>query len=180
MKAEFSEFSYGFALAFEIMNVLYPTASGAPFFPSLQREASLGYDINFTAAGWPLFLQFKLADYMTRRAKYSRLYNGPFYRVAVHRRKDSDQHNLLKSLATREPEVYYVAPAFRRQRDFNRLFVNDEVFTNTVFIPLDVLPLLTDDDQHYITFDASSIPTGIRWHSDEDEYFQHPITVRNG
>ncbi len=174
MKAEFSEFSYGFALAFEIMNALYPNASGVPFFPSLQQEASKGFDVDFTTAGWPLFLQFKLAEYLTRRAKYLQYYGGPYYRVAIHRRKDSRQHNLLKNLTLRESEVYYVAPAFRHQSDFNRLFVSGEIFNKTAFFPLNGLPSLTDDLQHYITFDTSATVPSCQWHSDEIENF-HPL-----
>lgn len=176
MKAEFSEFSYGFALAFEIMNALYPNARGVPFLPSLQQEASKGFDIDFTLAGWPLFLQFKLAEYMTRHAKYSQLYNGPYYRVAIHRRKDSRQHNLLKDLSLREPEVYYVAPAFRHQSDFNRLFVSGEIFNKTVYIPLNDFPSLTDDLQHYITFDTSSTVPSCQWRSQEIENFHLLLT----
>lgn len=179
MKASFSEFSYGFALAFEIMSAISPAARGVPFFPSLQQEASLGYDVNFTTAGWPLFLQFKLADYMTRRAKYAPIYGGrPFFRVAAHRRKDSNQHNLLKRLAMLESEVYYVAPAFYRQREFTRFFVDGEVFTKTAFIPLQILPSQMDDDQHYITYETSSMPLGVRWHTDEGEFYHHPITSK--
>jgi hypothetical protein len=167
MKSEFSEFSYGFALTFEITNALFSTASGVPFLPSLIQEKKLGYDVNFTAMGWPLFLQFKLSEYLSFHSSYSRSRGEPCYRISVYRLLDSDQHNLLKGLAGREPEVYYAAPAFSRQSDFNRYFINGEIINKTVFISLESLPSLTDNEHHQITFDASTRPSGVKWHSTE-------------
>lgn len=185
MKSEFSEFSYGFALTFEITNGQYSTSAGVPyttgvpFFPSLIQEKTRGYDVNFTNTGWPLFLQFKLSDYLTLHSSYSRSRGAPCYRISVHRLQDSDQHNLLKGLSSREPEVYYAAPAFSTQGEFNRYFVNGEVFNKTTFIPLSSLPLITDYAQHRITFDASARPSGIRWHSVEGEFIDHPISSQD-
>jgi hypothetical protein len=42
MKAAFSEFSYGFALSYEIITLLQPTMVAAPIFPSLTNEARVG------------------------------------------------------------------------------------------------------------------------------------------
>jgi|SRR5579883_2957397 len=86
MKAKFSEFSYGFALAFELVNAIQPFAKGVPFFPSLQEEANIGFDVNFTPAGWPLFLQFKVAEYITRGGRFKADHgNRPYFRVSIYK-----------------------------------------------------------------------------------------------
>jgi hypothetical protein len=164
MKPEFSEFSYGFALSYEVMNALQPDVVGAPLFPSLRAEAGTGTDADFSPAGCPLFIQFKLAAYMkTARAKQWATYGGPYFRVVVPSRTRSNQHNLLRELSKVEPEVYYAAPAFYRQIEFNQAFVNDEILLQSRFIPLRHLPDLADDGEHYITY-CHGVP-GFAWHS---------------
>lgn len=164
MKPEFSEFSYGFALSYEVMNALQPDVVGVPLFPSPRAGAGTGTGVEFAPAGCPLFVQFKLAAYMkTARAKQWATYGGPYFRVAVTRRTRSNQHNLLRELSRVEPEVYYAAPAFYRQIEFNQAFVNDEILAQSRFIPLRHLPDLADDREHYITY-CHGVP-GFAWHS---------------
>jgi hypothetical protein len=171
MKAEFSEFSYGFALSYEVMNALQPDVVGVPLFPSLRT----GADVDFAPAGCPLFLQFKLAAYMkTARAKQWATYGGPYFRVSVPRRTRSNQHNLLRKLSEAEPEVYYAAPAFYRQIEFNQAFVNDEILAQSSFIPLRHLPDLADDQEHCITY-CHGIP-GFAWHSGGERAAQAAIS----
>jgi hypothetical protein len=123
------------------MNAIQPFATGAPVFPSLQEEATLGFDVNFTPAGWPLFLQFKIADYLSRRGKFAGEHNNcPYFRISLYKRNESFQHQNLKQLAKIEPEVYYATPAFVREQDFNRFFSTSEIFTNTVFIRVEDVP----------------------------------------
>ncbi len=177
MKPEFSEFSFGFALSYEIMNGLQPQITGVPLFPSLVQEAELGWDVNFKPTGWPLFLQFKLSDHMQRsRARYWSLYGSPYFSIAIRRRDHSQQHNLLKALATFEPEVYYAAPAFYREADFNTAFVSNTMTVQTMFIPLASLPSLDDDDQHHVTFPTN--PSGFSWHSNHRGPFHESIFGR--
>jgi hypothetical protein len=157
------------------MNALQPAVVGTPLFPSLVAEAALGYDVDCTPAGWPIFLQFKLADYLkTRRAKQWPAYGVPYFRVTVRRRIHSSQHNLLRALSEAESEVYYAAPAFYRQTEFNQAFVSNEILSESAFIPLRDLPDLADDEQHYITY-CRGVP-GFRWHSAEREYSDIPVS----
>jgi hypothetical protein len=60
---DISEFSYGFALTRELINIADPPLSAAPVFPSLMAEGrkGRGYDVNLKAPGFPLFIQFKNA-----------------------------------------------------------------------------------------------------------------------
>ncbi|MGD8623765.1 MAG: hypothetical protein PVF47_12290 [Anaerolineae bacterium] len=168
MKPEFSEFSYGFALSYEVMNALQPGVVGAPLFPSLRAQAGTGTDVEFAPAGCPLFLQFKLAAYMkTARAKQWATYGGPYFRVVIPGRTRSNQHNLLRELSRVEPEVYYAAPAFYRQIEFNQAFVNDEILFQSRFIALRHLPDLADDREHYLTY-CHGVP-GFAWHSGDGQ-----------
>ena len=52
MKAEFSEFSYGFAITHELLNS-DPDVRAAPFFPSLIAEDRLGYDLRLNHSNYP-------------------------------------------------------------------------------------------------------------------------------
>ena len=57
MKPNISEFSYGYALTSELVRLFGIKGVGAPVFPSLKEEGSVGYDVQ--VPGLPLFLQFK-------------------------------------------------------------------------------------------------------------------------
>lgn len=65
MKAQFSEFSYGFTLTHELAKLSRNKLRAAPEFPSLLEEgkAGGGYDVRLTY-GRPLLLQFKLSEFM--------------------------------------------------------------------------------------------------------------------
>jgi hypothetical protein len=178
MKPEFSEFSYGFAFSYEIVNALQPDIVGAPLFPSLVAEATVGYDVDFTPTGWPIFLQFKLADCLkTRRAKQWTYYGAPYFRMSIRKRTHSNQHTLLRGLSATEPEVYYAAPEFYRQADFNVAFVSNSIIMNSMCAPLKDLPDLTDDEQHYITYCKGEM--GFHWHSEIAKHFEIPTSGRD-
>lgn len=118
MKSNISEFSYGFAVVNELVNWPGRDLTSAPYFPSLRREAHLGYDVKLDRPGLPLFLQFKLSDRMVRNnAKEIRdgvfPRNSFFYRMHLRCGQSSTQHHLLLNLEDQGEEVYYVAPAFR-------------------------------------------------------------------
>jgi hypothetical protein len=69
MPAEFSEFSYGFAVTNELINGYRTPLVAAPVFPSLIEEGRTGVaDVRLDRPGIPLFLQFKLPDCMLRNS----------------------------------------------------------------------------------------------------------------
>ena len=178
MDPAFSEFSYGFALSYEVMNAFRPTMVGSPLFPSLLEEANLGYDVAFAPTGWPLFLQFKLARYMKQRnAKYWGDYNAPYFRIDMHKRDKSNQHNLLRDLSKVEPEVYYAAPCFYQKSDFDNFFVTDRILMKSQFFPVSVLPKITDNDQHHIIFRSTS--SNYFWHSNHGESLNRALSGRD-
>jgi hypothetical protein len=160
MRAEFSEFSYGFALSYEVMNAIEGIA-GVPVFPSLRQGE---HTASAELTGWPVFLQFKLADWMKgSTAKYRSHYGASYFRVTVPSHIHSSQHNLLRALSAIEPEVYYAAPQFYRRHEFNALFGQNRIFAESVFVPLTGLPDLDDDAEH----DMCYLPgePKVRWHS---------------
>ena len=164
MKSEFSEYSYGFALTHGLLKGK-PTIQVAPHFPSLVEEGNLGYDVRLDRPSLPLFLQFKLSDYLTRRpAKYWDHYHKPYFRFDITPLTISRQHNLLKDLANKGEEVFYVAPLFWQSTDFNRAFRANQIAGRSIWLPVGKLPKLNDDDPHHITFTGATDPS---WHTED-------------
>lgn len=151
-----SEFSFGFALTHEICNELCNLGfSGVPTFLNLREEGRKGYDVEIPVRGFPLFLQFKLSDKMSnKRAKEWGDYNAPYFRVHLHNRRHSKQHQLLQKLATEGHYVCYVAPLFLYQSDLDKVFRSNppQVVRSSMFIEVNRLPPLPDDRNHYFTF----------------------------
>lgn len=170
MIADFSEFSYGFAFTHEYISHT-PGLTAAPELPSLIDEADKGYDLKLGYKGYPRFFQFKLSVYLNRSNAIHWLHHyQPHYRVRLTTRvrpnqfRGTDQHSLLKRLADSVDSVYYVAPKFHSQAVFDRLFSRGVVTTNSLWAPLESLPLVHDNDVHYMTFtrtDATPV-----WHSE--------------
>jgi hypothetical protein len=175
MKPEFSEFSFGFALTYEIANALQPEITVLPLFPSPVADLEEGPGPTFVERGWPLFLQFKLAHCLkTSRATQWEDYRTPFFRISIPERTRSNQYSLLRTLSSTEPEIYFAAPAFYRQIEFNQAFMSNQILNESRFIPLRELPELADDDEHHITYGRSS--GGFRWHSQGDSFSSVPIS----
>ena len=127
MKPCFSEFSYGYAVTEDIVRSEGPLRA-APSFPSLRREGTQGgFDVRLDLPGLPLFLQFKLSDCMVRDTAQEageNILRAPFYRMHLRPRNRSRQHQLLLDLEATGNAVYYIAPAFHREEEFNRLCCN--------------------------------------------------------
>lgn len=168
----FSEFSYGFALTNELVVVSQPPIVSAPVFPSLIKEGGKGggYDVALDRPGKPLFLQFKLSQWIQRRnATEARLgeMDPPLYRMHLRTRKKSQQHALLLDLeAAGLGEVFYCAPAFATVGELNQRYQDGLVEAESRFVTPSSLPPITDDDDHWLSFKASrSGPT--RFYSEQ-------------
>lgn len=165
MRTEFSEFSYGFAITQEIIDSLKPSIQGAPMFPSLIEEAKLGFDVSFKKTGWPLYLQFKIPEYLTNRtAREYSFHRHPYWRISIRQSQRSQQHNLLVNFAKNEPNVYYATPTFHTELDFHNYYLGNGILTNSLFIPLSLLPAINDKQQHWITY-SSLKNSSAYWHS---------------
>jgi hypothetical protein len=156
MKPDLSEFSYGFALTYELLQAPGASIIGVPVFPSLIEEGQPGggWDVRIDRPTTPLFLQFKLADFMKRttckEAKAG--FEVPCYRMLIRRSSVSEQHQLLLDLEASGQEVYYSVPAFHRHRELDDAFLARQVRARSLWLrPSDVGPL-PDTQQHHVSF----------------------------
>lgn len=131
MDCDFSEFSYGYAAIREAeaeLAQIYRSA-GAPVLPSLLQEEHLGWDAKLTYVEYVLFLQFKRVEFVSRRHPASPTWHHvheKHYRYSID--TDGHQHAALCELernlavGTDPGHVYYAAPTFHRQSDFDRSY----------------------------------------------------------
>lgn len=167
MRSELSEFSYGFAITAELRDLFWPWVVEAPIFPTLRSEARLGWDVKFPLLARSIFLQFKVADALTRRSAVEwRYYLAPYCRFPLHRLSRSNQHNLLRTLALSGEFVFYVAPRFYRLEEFNGRYRGAMVANESSWIPLLSLPTVSDDQQHHVTYRTG---LDVRFASPESE-----------
>lgn len=157
MKPNFSEFSYGFALVNELIAWPNQPVTAVPIYPSLIEEGHLGYDVLLERGGVPLFIQFKLSHCMVR-ASAEEVRHGvlfpPFYRMHLFPRTESRQHGLLLDLENQGNAVFYGAPEFHQQHEFNAAYLTRRVEQRSWFFrPVDIGPLL-DDGPHHVAFRA--------------------------
>jgi hypothetical protein len=170
--SEFTEFSYGFAITHELILQNSGNVVAAPEFPSLIREgqAGGGYDVRLNF-GTFLFLQFKLSEFMYgRRARYRSLIGLPYYKFWITPRWQSQQHRMLVDLGNAGQQVYYAAPIFHLQTDFNTEFQGNTVVDRSAFINPAEIGYLADDDEHCIVFNIAdayfcSQPQKVRLHT---------------
>jgi hypothetical protein len=170
--SEFTEFSYGFAVTHELILQNSGNVVAAPEFPSLIREgqAGGGYDVRLNF-GTFVFLQFKLSEFMYgRRARYRTLIGLPYYKFWITPRWQSQQHRMLVDLGNAGQQVYYAAPIFHLQTDFNTEFQGNTVVNRSAFINPVEIGYLADDDEHCIVFNNTeayfcSEPQKVRLHT---------------
>ena len=161
VRAQFSEFSYGFAFTHELVNHL-PGLTVAPQFPSLVEEGKVGYDMKVPVWGIPMFFQYKLSEFLKgHSARYWNHYGGCHYRFHATALKRSSQHKLLKDLADSGAEVLYVAPCFNDAGDFNSAYRDNRIGIRSVCVPVKKLPSLGVDDHLDVTYTDCS---NILWH----------------
>jgi len=161
MKPDISEFSYGYAVTEELVAKHKAIVVGAPTFPSLYEEGKKGggYDVKIPILGNPVFLQFKLSDYLERtsaKEHQSGLLTVPFYRMHIRPLKHSCQHQLLLDLENSGESVFYIAPEFHRPVELNSLYLSSSVIANSAaFKPSDI-GTLPSKDEHYVVFKKAS------------------------
>lgn len=143
MKPQISEFSYGYALMEELVTYLkHSKIKSAPVFPSLYDEGRQGggYDMKLEVETFPLFIQFKLSEYITAIARSKEVKANVykkgkrFYRMKIWAKKYSKQHDLLLSLQQNNAYVYYAAPLFYKSEELNRYYMGQEIIKNSAFL----------------------------------------------
>jgi hypothetical protein len=161
MKPNISEFSYGYAVTEELVAMHGAVVIGAPTFPSLYEEGKKGggYDVKIPIKGSPVFLQFKLSDYLERtsaKEHQSGLLCVPYYRMHLRPLKHSDQHQLLLDLEATGETVFYIAPEFHLPAQLNNFYLSRTVINNSAaFRPSDI-GQLPSNDEHYVVFQKAA------------------------
>ena len=163
MKADFSEFTYGFSLVNELASALSCTT--VPIFPSLVEEGRKGggYDVKLLSGqGKILNFQFKLSERM--KAPISREYKVPghslalpYYRFAITSRHNSRQHPLLLALEDIEPLTFYAAPEFHENDEIHQRWNAGSVTSSSVFVRPTSIGRLPDLKSHRVCFDEVSL-----------------------
>lgn len=171
-----SEFSFGFAFLHEQTLRRWKKIVGVPILPSLRRESKLGWDVKLPLRGKAFYYQFKLSERFDRRnSKFiaDGTYNGPYYRIALHKADSNQQHRNLWELAQilGNEDTYYVAPEVPTSGKFREAFLTQSVTENSRLIPLrNCANYLSDDrEQHYITFKEG-----------DKTFIQHSKQIKNG
>jgi hypothetical protein len=171
VKAEFSEFTYGFSVIRELSEKY--SFSEVPIFPSLIDEGKIGggYDVNAEIEGIPFFLQFKLSEYLERASSlHYGTFLAPYYRFKLHKNNGYNQHNLLVQLEKQGNPVFYTAPAFREKKILSLNYFNKDIVKNSIWIsPLDI-GSINDTSQHYVCFEKSL---------KRSYFFSEPVTISN-
>lgn len=161
VKAEFSEFTYGFSLVSEMAKAM--SLSAVPIFPSLLEEGKKGggYDAKLKGkSGIILNLQFKLSDWM--KASNAReigipghTMTLPYYRFEITSKRISEQQSLLLALEAIEPFTFYAAPAFHTNDEINTHWLSSAVAKNSVYLKPSTVGVLPDLNPHRVCFDKT-------------------------
>lgn len=125
MDCTFSEFSYGYAAVREA-----ETDLAAAYEPGEAVDDTQLVD-------YVLFLQFKRIDYVSRRHPASPTWKHVgrrHFRFAVD--TDGPQHRALVELESKLPrgDVYYSAPLFHTDREFDYFYSNDQVLAHSSLV----------------------------------------------
>ncbi|GFE67034.1 hypothetical protein [Litoreibacter roseus] len=165
MRAEFSEFTFGFSLVSELAHLLGCRA--VPVFPSLIMEGSDGggYDVEMSLGAVPLYLQFKLSEHLkTNRAKEAQnhpdVIQAPYKRFAITSSDVSKQHEMLVALNQTHAHVFYSAPNFYTYAALNRFWTRGSVSDNTLYVRPNEIGPIEDGLRHTICFNGLSFADG--------------------
>jgi hypothetical protein len=159
--AQFSEFSYGYALTDNILHSGLPCTPHAPVFPSLYAEGTAGgYDVQIPHHPVPIFLQFKVPQIMHRRsANMPTGFWPPYMRMHLRTRRPN-QHRLLRDLEAQGNEVYYTTPDFWITPDLDTYFWQQRVHVKSWYIrPSAIGPL--NAKPHHVAYERGN-PVGYR------------------
>lgn len=152
--ADFSEFSYGYAVVREAEIALAAAGaalSAAPTLPSLLRENTVGYDAHLVTVNFALFLQFKRSFFVSRQHTQGWCgYSGAdphctwAYWAAEHYRFDVESDsNQFAAMRGYEADIdagrrsglsLYVAPAFHRDHELHHAYLSGTVLDRSAGI----------------------------------------------
>jgi hypothetical protein len=153
MKRKVSEFSYGFVLTHELVNVYGYLPTDSPQGSRKKRKKDAADNTDNAPRGYPLFLQFKASEYMKRRnAGESKLVGLPYFRFALHRKTQSNQHQLLIELERKGAAVFYATPKIHEAVNLNSAFFDHQVVALSLFVSPSEVGELPDNQSHRLVF----------------------------
>ncbi|MBO0858422.1 MAG: hypothetical protein J2P21_08160 [Chloracidobacterium sp.] len=157
MKRKVSEFSYGFVLTHELVNAYGYLSTDASRASRGSRKKDAEDDPSGASRGYPLFLQFKASEYMKRRnAGESKLVGLPYFRFALHRKTQSNQHQLLIELEKKGYAVFYATPKIHEAVNLNSAFFERQVVASSLFVNPVEIGDLPDNRPHCVVFSGRS------------------------
>jgi hypothetical protein len=157
MKRKVSEFSYGFVLTHELVNAYGYLPTDAPRASRGTRKKDAEDGASGASRGYPLFLQFKASEYMKRRnAGESKLVGLPYFRFALHRKTQSNQHQLLIELEKKGYAVFYATPKIHEAVNLNSAFFERQVVASSLFVNPGEIGELPDNRPHRVVFSGRS------------------------
>ena len=166
MKAEFSEFSYGFSFTENLIRSKSSVVS-APLFLNQVREYEWGCDLALELDNcfWkPLFFQFKIPDVMTNRrareiSKFGLNISPWYFRMYLHKKNAYNQQKALAKLDNDFPRsAFYATPEFHEYSDLNKHFKNGKVHEySALFSPTDIdnANVISSSGNHAIAYEAN-------------------------
>lgn len=147
----------------------------APAFLSQAEEgmAGRGYDVRIDLGqpAIPLFLQFKLSDYISRRRadqQEAPYWAGQkFFRVRL-RTKRPNQHQLLLDLEAGGNQVYYVAPSFHLVSELNTYYSGRRVLAESAVVSPGALGPYPEGEPHHFSFRHARDGNGYKFSEPEE------------
>jgi hypothetical protein len=165
MNPEFNEFQYGYSVTSELERRFRRYLLMPPIIPSLVEEGNVAYDAQIPLIGFPIFLQYKLSHYLTRRnARQWKYYNSRYYRFKIWPANVSNQHNELVALSQSQLYVFYCSPVFYKKIDYISYHMSNQICQNSNFIPCSALPRIFGKTKHNICYDRNG--NNIRFFSE--------------
>lgn len=151
-KCEFSETQYSFGYISEFINHYIPWTNVFPFFPSTGMEGKKGFGYD-AVINHNLYFQFKIPYYITKKNQKTitqwNAHKNAYYRIHIN--TNGHQFKQLKDLKTPNNEVFYCAPEFNKQNEFQFFFLNRELVDNSALFSITDLPNHLSG-QHNMTF----------------------------
>src|SRR5262245_33903082 len=157
MKRKVSEFSYGFVLTHELVNAYGYLRTDAPHGSRGVRKKGVEDGAGAAPRGYPLFLQFKASEYMKRRnAGESKLVGLPYFRFALHRKTQSNQHKLLIELEKKGYAVFYATPKIHEAVNLNGAFFERQIVAFSLFVNPGEIGEAPDNNNRRVVFSGGS------------------------
>lgn len=171
MRCEFSETQFAYSIIHELTNHHWipGKAWSAPFMPTQRKELDLGYDFEIHGPVRTVFFQFKVPEKITTpRGEYWKEFWEPYYIFKIWPDNRTHQHNLLVSLANKDPhnKVYYCSPGFHTQREYSKYYRKEIISDRSIYIPCGKLHSIRGADKHDICYTMEP-SRNYRMHSEE-------------